>query len=226
MTTFLPHFDVPPYKLSGTVYGTLLNHRKALEALGESVEQVPYKGAPKAPVLYVKPRNTLRSAGQKIELPEGTTSVQVGASLGLVMGRTACRVPVSSAMDFVAGYVVVNDLSIPHDSFYRPSLRFKSIDSSCVGGPVVPKAKVKDPDALEVRIEIDGETSQITGTAGMIRPAAQLLADVTEFMTLSPGDVLLLGVAHGAPLARIGQRVAICIESVGRFETELGTEHS
>lgn len=226
MTPSLPHFDVPPYKLSGTVYGTLLNHRKALEALGESVEQAPYKGAPRAPVLYIKPRNTLRGAVQKTNLPAGTAAFQVGASLGLVILRTACRVPVDSAMDYVAGYVVVNDLSIPHDSFYRPSLRFKAIDGSCVIGPVVPKAKVKNPDALAVRIDIDGKPVQTTETSGMIRPAAQLLADVTEFTTLSSGDVLLLGVAHGAPLARIGQRVAIDIEGVGRLETELGTEQS
>lgn len=227
MTPSLLQFNVPPYKLSGTVYGTLLNHWAVLESLGDSVEQAPYKGAPKAPVLYMKPRNTLSAHGKTVSLPEGTPAFQVGASLGLVIGRTACRVPVQSALDFVAGYVVVNDLSIPHESFYRPSLRFKAVDATCVIGPaVVPRAIVKNPDELAVRVYVDGELVQSSATSGMIRPAAQLLADVTEFMTLSAGDVLLLGVAQGAPLARAGQRIAVEIEGIGRLETELGTEQS
>ena len=55
--------DVPPFRLSGTVYGALLNHRTALEALGSAVNEPPYKEAPRAPVLYIKPRNTLAADG-------------------------------------------------------------------------------------------------------------------------------------------------------------------
>ena len=58
-------FDFPPYRLSGTVYGVLLNHAPALAALGAQVNEPPYKAPPKAPVLYVKPRNTLAGAGAR-----------------------------------------------------------------------------------------------------------------------------------------------------------------
>jgi len=227
MTTSQVHFDFHPYKLSGTVYGTLLNHREALEALGNGVELAPYKGPPKAPVLYMKPRNTLSTHGHNINLPAGALAFQIGASLGLVIGRTACHVPLQTAIDYVAGYVVVADLSVPHENFYRPSLRFKAIDGSCViGSGVVSTATVKNPDALAVRVFVDGEHVHSTATSGMVRTALQLVTDVTEFMTLAAGDVLLLGVAQNAPLVRVGQRIAVEIENVGRLEAQVGEEQS
>ena len=89
-----------------------------------------------------------------------------------------------------------------------------------------PRGAIADPDALGVRVQVDGELRQSTSTAGMIRPVARLIADVTEFMTLAPGDVLLLGVAAGAPRARAGQRVAIEIDGLGRLENHLVAEGS
>lgn len=217
--------DVAPYRLSGTVYGSLLNHRPALTALGAAVEQAPYKAAPKAPVLYVKPRNTLVASGGSIVVPAAEAQLEVGAALGLVVGRTACRVSVDDALDYLAGFTVVIDYSVPHQSFYRSSVRFKAMDASCAIGPVVvPRATVSNPDALGVRVHIDGVCAQTTSTADMIRGAARLLADVTDFMTLAPGDVLLLGVAAGAPLARAGQQVAVEIDGIGRLENTLVRE--
>ena len=215
-------FDVPPYRLSGTVYGTLLNHREALAALGDAVNQPPYKAPPKAPVLYVKPRNTLAANGDAVEIPAGVDALEIGAALGIVIGRVASRVSAAEALEHVAGYTIVDDVSIPHSSFYRPSVPSKARDGFCPIGPrVVPRAEVPDPDRLPVRVYIDGKLAQSTTTAGMIRPVARLLADVTEFMTLSPGDVLLLGVAAGAPRARAGQHVAIEIDPIGRLENRI-----
>jgi 5-oxopent-3-ene-1,2,5-tricarboxylate decarboxylase/2-hydroxyhepta-2,4-diene-1,7-dioate isomerase len=83
---------------------------------------------------------------------------------------------------------------------------------------------VPNPDALAVRVFVDGALRQENTTANLIRSTARLLADVTEFMTLSAGDVLLTGVPENAPLARAGQRVAIEIEGVGRLENPLVAE--
>lgn len=219
----LSSFDVPPYRLSGVVYGTLMNDPRALAALGDAVQQAPYKAPPKAPVLYVKPRNTLAGTGDALSLPAGWDSLEIGAALGLVIGRTACRVSEAEALSFVAGYVIVNDVSLPHDSFYRPSIRFKARDGFCPIGSVVPAAGL-DPDALGVRVFFDGECVHTASTAGRVRAAARLLADVTEFMTLQPGDILMTGVAHGAPKARAGQRVAIEIDGLGRLENHVVAE--
>jgi len=210
-------FAFAPYRLSGTVLGVLLNHTSALAALGDAVNAAPYKAPPKAPVLFVKPRNTLAPAGSACGVPPGVEALQIGANLGVVIGRAACRVAASDALSFVAGYAIVADLSVPHQSFYRPSVRFKALDGSCVVGAPVARAAVTDPDALAVRVFVDDACVQRTDTAQRVRPLARLLADITDFMTLAAGDVVLLGASHGAPLARAGQRVAIEVEGLGRL---------
>jgi len=214
-------FGFAPYRLSGTVYGVLLNHAPALAALGDAVNAAPYKAPPKAPVLYLKPRNTLAGPGSTCAVPPDVPALQVGASLGAVIGRTACRVAERDALQCVAGCAIVDDLSVPHDSFYRPSVRFKARDGSCVIGAVVGRERLRDPGALAVRIFVDGELVQRTDTGERIRPLARLIADVSEFMTLAPGDILLLGTAAGAPTARAGQTIAIEIDGLGRLEHAL-----
>lgn len=208
----------------GTVYGTLFNHADALAALGQAVHEPPYKAPPKAPVLYIKPRNTWANDGDAIVVPAGVSELEIGATPGLVIGRTACRVREAEALSFVAGCVIVNDVSVPHASYYRPSLRFKARDGFCPIGPVVAIERLGSLDALQVQVEIDGVVVHRSSTAGLIRPAARLLAEVSEFMTLSPGDVLMLGVAAGAPRARAGQRVGILIDGLGRLDNSLVAE--
>ena len=211
---------LPPAR--GTVYGTLLNHRDALAALGNQMNAAPYKAPPQAPILYIKPRNTVVGHRVPVVVPTDAAELEMGATLGIVIGRTASRVSASEALGFVAGYTVVNDISVPHASVYRPSMRFKCRDGFCPMGPaVVARARVPDPDALSIALAIDGQTVQRSSTAGLIRPVATLIADVTEFMTLFPGDVLTVGVAAGAPRARAGQTVTIAIHGVGRLENTL-----
>lgn len=211
---------LPPTR--GTVYGTLLNHRDALAALGGQVNAAPYKAPPQAPILYIKPRNTVVGHRVSVLVPADAIELEMGATLGVVIGRTASRVAAAEALQFVAGYTVVNDISVPHASVYRPSMRFKCHDGFCPMGPaIVARKGVPDPDALGIDIAIDGETVQRSSTAGLVRPVAQLIADVTEFMTLFPGDVLTVGVAADAPRARAGQTVTITIHGVGRLENKL-----
>jgi 5-oxopent-3-ene-1,2,5-tricarboxylate decarboxylase/2-hydroxyhepta-2,4-diene-1,7-dioate isomerase len=211
--------DVPPYLLSGVVYGTLVNHHTAWVSLGDSVAQPPYNGAPRAPVLYMKPRNTITGCGEAVQVPRGTAELEIGACLGLVVGRAACRLQEETALEYLAGYVIVNDISIPHQPYYRPSIRCKARDGFCPIGPkVVPRASVADPDDLGIRVLIDGELKQQARTSQLLRPVRRLLADVTEFMTLSPGDILAVGAAAPAPLVRPGQRACIEIEGLGRLE--------
>lgn len=213
-------FEVPPFRLSGTVYGALLNHAAELEALGDAVHQPPYKAPPRAPVLALRPRNALAGDGDAVVLPADAAALQVGASLGIVIGRTACHVDAARALDVVAGYTIVNDLCVPHASHYRPAVRHRARDGFCVIGPaVVPAPAVATPDALAVQVAVDGQIVHRCSTGDRVRGVAQLIADVSEFMTLQPGDLLLLGVAAGAPRVRAGQTIAITIEG-------LGTQHS
>ena len=217
--------DVPPYRLSGRVYGVLVNHHSFLAALGNSVNESPYKAPPQAPVLYIKPRNTLTANAAVVLIPQEVQELEVAGTVGIVIGRTACRVAERSALDFVAGYLIVNDVSVPHTAYYRPSIRFKARDGFCPIGPrVVPRAAVADPDNLGISTYVDGVLRQTATTADLVRPMSRLLADVTEFMTLAPGDVLAVGAAAPAPRVRAGQRVAIEIDYLGRLENSFAGE--
>jgi len=223
-----PTFAVPPYRLSGVVYGTLLNDPATLAALGDAVHAAPYKAPPKAPVLYLQPRHTLAGCAAEVAVPAEGGVLEIGATLGLVIGRTACRVTEADALAHVAGGVLVADLCIPHSAFYRPSVRLRARDGSCVLGPVVATlAGMSDPNAVELTVRVDGETVQTVRLSGMVRSAARLLQDVTEFMTLRPGDVLLLGLAEGAPQVRAGRRFEVeapGVAALGRLAGHLVAE--
>lgn len=209
-------WDVP---VGGTVIGTLLNFKGALAALGDAVNQPPYKAPPKAPVLYIKPVNTLIGFGRPIPLPAGLEAVEVGPALGVVIGRTACRVSARDALDHVQGYTILDDVTVPHQSVYRPAIRQRCRDGFCPIGPwVIDRRHVPAPDALGLRVRINGTLVAESSTAQLVRPVARLIADVTEFMTLSPGDVLHVGVPENAPRARAGDRVRIEIDGVGWLE--------
>lgn len=218
-------FDVPPFRLSGVVVGALLNDPAQLSALGDAVHQPPHKAPPAAPVLEVKPRHTLAGDGAEVVLPAGEEALDVGASLGVVIGRTACRVAVAEAMAHVAGYLIAADHSLPLAIHYRPAVRLKARDGYCPLGPrVVPAAEVPDPEALEATVAVDGVVVHRHGFAGRVRGVATLLADVSAFMTLNPGDVLLLGRSHGAPRARAGQSVAITVTGLGTLHSRVVAE--
>ena len=219
-------FDMAPFRLSGIVYGTLLNHATALAELGARASLPPYGAAPRAPVLFIKPRNTLAVNGERIDIPAGIDALEVGACLGMVIGRTACRLAQGEALEHLAGFLLVNDVSIPHDTFYRPSIRLKARDGFCPLGTVVARESVGDPDDLNIRTYVDDVLVQTQSTATVVRGVARLLADVTEFMTLSPGDVLTFGAARPAPLVRAGQTVRIEADGIGSLSNPFRTRAS
>jgi 5-oxopent-3-ene-1,2,5-tricarboxylate decarboxylase/2-hydroxyhepta-2,4-diene-1,7-dioate isomerase len=197
----------PHYLPTGTVYGTLLNFRAEAEALAPQMMQPPYKAPPPAPVLYVKTANTWSPHGSDIAVPAAVPEVEIGASIGMVIG----------AEGDVEGFVLLNDLSIPHASFFRPPVKFKCVDGFLGIGPALRDAQeVADPATFRVEVRINGELKQSIDFSQIVRPARQLLADVGEFMTLAHGDVLMLGCDLGRPLARVGDRIDI---SAPGFET-------
>ena len=98
---------------TGTVVVALLNHRLEWAALGDVAHRTPYKALPIRPVLGIKPRNTHLKPGAAVVVPAGEAAVVIGATLGIVIGRTACRVSEGDAMAFVAGYTVAADMSLP-----------------------------------------------------------------------------------------------------------------
>jgi 5-oxopent-3-ene-1,2,5-tricarboxylate decarboxylase / 2-hydroxyhepta-2,4-diene-1,7-dioate isomerase len=199
-----------PVTSAGTVYGVLLNSKDEWAAWAPQMAEPPYKAPPKAPVLYVKTVNTWSACGNAICLPYRAPKVEIGASLAMVIGTAAQHVTAAEALAHVAGYVLVNDLSLPHASFYRPPVKYKNLDGFLGIGPkLATPAEVGDPAGVRLEVRIDGILAQTVDCARMLRPAARLIADVSEFMTLHRGDVLLLGLGVNRPLAHEGQRVDI-----------------
>lgn len=213
----------PP--VTGTVYGAVLNHQADIDQMGDALLDAPYKGKPKAPALYIKPENTLVGHGATVTLPARCTELEIGATLGVVIGKSAGRVAAANAYDHVAGYTVVMDLSIPHSSVYRPAIREKCFDGACPMGPVVvDAADLGDPHSLSIRTYINGAQVAERKLSDLVRPIPQLLADMSDFMTLLPGQVVLPGVRLGAPTAKAGDKVAVEIDGIGRLEITIAAE--
>lgn len=207
-----------------TVVGCLLNFRGAWAAMEPAMHREPHFKPPAHPVLYLKPANTWRRGGDPIVLPAGVDEVEVGATLGVVIGAPASRLAEAEAMQFVAGYVAVNDVTVPHTAILRPPIKQKCRDSFCPMGDVVPAARIGDPGALGIRAYVNGELRASNSTANLLRPVARLLTEITEFMTLEEGDVLLVGVPENVPRARAGDRVAVEIDGLGRLENVIRAE--
>lgn len=203
------------FVMTGTVIGTLLNFRGELQALRGQMELPPYNAAPKAPVLYVKTANTWSANGAGIAVPARIAQVEIGATVAMVMGPAGR----------VAGYVLMNDLSVPHSSFFRPPVKFKCLDGFLgVGDARVPAESIGDISKVVLEVRIDGALRQTVRLADMLRSAAQLLAEVGEFMTLHPGDALMLGCDTGRPLAQVGQRIEIGAPGFGVLRNTLVAE--
>ena len=202
--------DMTPFMPSGTVYGVLLNFRGELQALAPQMSEPPYKAPPKAPILYIKPANTWSASDAAIAVPENVPQVEIGATIAMVMGQDAQAVKAGDALKYVADYVLMNDLSVPHTSFYRPPVKYKCLDGFLGVGPACSAAQTTgDPARLTLAVRVNGALRQSVDFANMVRNAAQLLADVSDFMTLHRGDVLMLGCDAGRPLVRAGDRIEI-----------------
>lgn len=187
----------------GTVYGTLLNFRREWDLWSARMTQDPHKAAPQAPVLYVKTANTFCPAGQDLLLQDGVSEVGIGATLGLVIGEQAQ----------VVGAVLLNDWSVPHTSYYRPPVKFRCRDGFLGLPAQVTSGQVQDWATLQMDVRRNGERVQSVDLRGLMRSLPTLLADVGEFMTLQPGDVLMVGsdcLADGTrPRAKADDRVEI-----------------
>ena len=198
--------SAPAWLPEGTVYGTLLNFQREQALWASRMHEVPYKAPPRAPVLYVKTANTFTPSGGTVVLPAGA-AVEVAAALGLVIGERG----------EVSAVVLLNDLAIAHESYYRPPVKTRCVDGFLGLGaaPVsVPAAGgLAGLDSLRLELHINGVHHQTTVLADAVRDAATLLADVAEFMSLRPGDVLMLGsdcLADGSrPRVRPGDTVEI-----------------
>lgn len=200
-----------------SVIGVALNFRETVARLTPSFSTAPYKAPPHAPILYLKTPNTWIPSGHNIPCPNGVPRLRLAGTLGLIIGRTACRVSAANAFHHIAAFTVVNDISIPHESFYRPALRERCSDSFCaIGKPAPPR----ETD-LEINVLVNNVLRCSVHTSSLVRAIPQLIQDVSEFMTLHPQDILLIGEPDTAPLCAPGDKVRVEIPGIGSIENKV-----
>jgi 2-keto-4-pentenoate hydratase/2-oxohepta-3-ene-1,7-dioic acid hydratase in catechol pathway len=179
---------------------------------------------PERPLLFAKWQTSLIGPGEDIVLPELSDEVDFEAELGVVIGRPARSVSVGGALEHVAGYICVNDVSARDVQMGDVQwTRGKSFDTFCPVGPaLVPVEEVADPQALRIRCLVNGEALQDSSTAEMVFSVAEVIAFVSEAISLEPGDLIATGTPAGVGFARKppvflrdGDEVTVEIESVG-----------
>ena len=193
-----------------------LNYRDHAEEQGVAL--------PDAPLLFAKWPNALIGPGEPIVLPAAAREVDYEAELGVVIGTAAKGVDAADALDHVRGYLPLNDVSARDLQFAdKQWTRGKSPDTFCPIGPrLVPREEVEDPQALAIRCTVNGETLQDSSTSLMIFSVAEIIAYVSEVITLEPGDLIATGTPAGVGvfrdpkvLLKDGDEVTVEIEGLG-----------
>ena len=196
------------------------------------VEEGAYD-VPDYPVLFSKFAETLVGAGQPVLLPPESEAVDYEAELAFVVGRPARRVSGAAALAAVGGYTLANDVTM-RDYQYRTHqwLAGKNWAGSTPLGPfLVTPDEVGDPHSLDISLELNGVRMQESTTSLFIFDIPTLVATISEFVPLSPGDVVLTGTPSGVGyrrepkvLLRDGDRMVVEVERVGRLENPVAAE--
>jgi 5-oxopent-3-ene-1,2,5-tricarboxylate decarboxylase/2-hydroxyhepta-2,4-diene-1,7-dioate isomerase len=156
--------------------------------------------------------------------PDGVAFMHYECELAVVIGRTAQNVRPEEAFAYVAGYTVANDYAIRDylENYYRPNLRVKNRDGCTVLGPwFVPASQVPNPHDLALRTLVNGVVTQQGNTADLISDIPALIAYLSGFMTLQPGDVILTGTPDGVVNVNAGDEVVTEIDGIGRLVNTL-----
>lgn len=203
---------------TGTLFGVALNYQGLLRSRLAEFNEPPYQQPPLKPVLFIKTPNTRNGDGQPVVMPAGER-LQPGPALGVVIGKNASRVAERDALAHVAGYVIVNEFSLPEESYYRPAVKAKCRDGFCALGSEV--IELGDPHALTMKLLVNGEVRQENTTANFVRSIPRLIAELSEFMTLHEGDVLITGTPEGRVDVQPGDEVTVEIGGLGRLTNHI-----
>jgi len=206
---------LPPIE-PGTIFALGLNY-------ADHAKELAFK-APDELLVFLKGPQTLCGHLGQTQRPHGVTHMHYECELAVVIGKTARNVAAADAYHYVAGYTVANDYAIRDylENYYRPNLRVKSRDSATPLGPwLVDAADVPDPMNLRLRTLVNGQVTQEGSTRDMIFDIRALIAYLSSFLTLEPGDLILTGTPEGLADVKVGDEVITEIESIGRLKNTI-----
>jgi 2-keto-4-pentenoate hydratase/2-oxohepta-3-ene-1,7-dioic acid hydratase in catechol pathway len=187
--------------------------------------------APSEPIIFMKATSAIVGPNDRVEIPRNSVKTDWEVELGVVIGRTAKYVSEQDALQHVAGYCVINDLSEREFQIERQGqwTKGKSADTFGPIGPwLVTRDEVPDPQRLPMHLEVNGERRQKGSTATMIFGIAKLVSYLSQFMSLQPGDVISTGTPPGVGLGmkppvylKPGDVVTLGIEGLGEQRQEV-----
>jgi acylpyruvate hydrolase len=213
---------LPPIGRPGKIICIGLNYREHAEEAGLD--------APETPTFFAKFTNSLVRPGGTAKLPEWSAKVDYEAEVAFVIGDRAKDVPEQSAMEHVAGYTLLNDLSARDYQFKTPQwMPGKVFDGAAPCGPALVTPDEAGPhDAIEIELTLNGERMQKSSTADLIHSVPALVAYLSQLMTLEPGDLISTGTPAGVGSTRDpkvwlkpGDEVVISSPQLGVLETRL-----
>ncbi len=176
---------------------------------------------PDVPSYFLKPLSSLSRHRARVARPPGCRFLNYEGEIAVVIGKRCSNVPIEEALEYVAGYTVVNDWGV-HDFRHADRgsmLRVKGQDGFCPLGPFLVDAADVDPENLTVRTYVNGEMVQEGNTGDdLLFPFAYQIADLSRLITLEPGDVILTGTPANSRPVEIGDLVAVEVAGIGRLE--------
>ncbi|MDI1288448.1 MAG: fumarylacetoacetate hydrolase family protein [bacterium] len=206
----------------GKVIALHLNYPSRIAQRGRSPEQPSY---------FLKPASSIAASGASLERPAGTELLAFEGEVALIIGRTTRRVSPDCAWDAVAGVTAANDFGL-YDLRWADkgsNLRSKGGDGFTPLGPCIIAAEGLDPTGLRLRTWVNGELAQDDTTADLVFPFSQLIADLSQLITLEAGDVILTGTPAGSSVVAPGDTVEVEVDapmaagapSTGRLVTHI-----
>jgi 5-oxopent-3-ene-1,2,5-tricarboxylate decarboxylase/2-hydroxyhepta-2,4-diene-1,7-dioate isomerase len=204
---------LPPVAHSSKMIGLALNYRDHAAELDLKL--------PDHPILFNKNPNTLIGHLAPVKAPAGVDYMHYENELVVVIGRRCRHVRPGEAGRFIAGYTIGNDVTVRDfvDNYYRPPVKAKGFDTFGPLGPwVVSADELPDTTSLELRTYVNGELRQQGSTRDFIYDVPAIIAYVTEFMTLEPGDCLWTGTPKGISRIYPGDVMRLEIEGIGALE--------
>lgn len=182
---------------------------------------------PEEPALFWKPNTSLLPHKGTVVYPRGARYMHYEVELAVIIGRLARRVKAREAMDYLGGYTIANDLVVRDyvKNTFRPPIRGKGWDTFGPLGPYYVSAdEIPDPDNLTLRAYVNGELRQEGNTRDMLFKIPEIIAYISRFMTLEPGDVLLTGTPKGISHVHPGDVMRLEIEGLEALENEVALE--
>lgn len=189
----------------GKIVAVHLNYRSRADQRGRT---------PEYPSYFLKPSSSIAESGGMLERPAGAELLAFEGEIALILGQTVRRVSPESGWAAVSGITAANDFGIydMRSADKGSNVRSKGGDGFTPLGPDIIPADAVDPGAIRVRTWLNGDLVQDDTTAGLLFPFGQLIADLSQLMTLEQGDVILTGTPAGSSVAQPGDVVEVEVD--------------